>query len=156
MKLSRRVLLSEIIQSNRYRLLFLIYWKGKIEAGEGTKARLKRTFGYQSDSSFFNDWKFFLSEGLISEDERWIRITPKGRRELLFLGYPIIIGAIAIIYAVIFLINMWTSSAETYPILAKLSPWLTGFFPFIVIALFSLYAYRILRPRLSAEEKALQ
>src|SRR2546422_11141775 len=156
MRLSRRVLLSEILQSNRYRLLFLIYWKGKIEAGEGTKTRLKRTFGYQSESSFYNYWKFFLSEGLIREDEQWIRITSKGRRELLFLGYPIVIGAIAIMYALIFLITMWTTTGGTYPILAKLSPWLTGFFPFVVIALFSLYCYRVLRPRLSKEERGLQ
>jgi hypothetical protein len=156
MRLSRRVLLSEILQSNRYRLLFLLYSKGKIEAGDGTKARLKRTFGYQSDSAFYNDWKFFLSEGLVREDERWIRITPKGKRELLFLGTPLAIGVIAIVYALIFLITMWMSTAGMSPILAKLSPWLTGFFPFIVIAFLSLYTYRILRPRLSAEERALQ
>ena|SRR5437867_11892696 len=153
MRLTGKRLVSEILQSNRYRLLFLIHERRKVEAAEGTKTRLKKTFGYSSDSSFYNDLKFFKDKELVQEDDKWIRITPKGRRELLIVSGPLVSGLVSAMYAVVFLLNRLTSPSGLNPIVAALSPWLTSFLPFLIIASFNFYVYLILRPRLSSEER---
>jgi len=156
MKLSNKSLASEILQSNRYKVLFLIHERGKIELTEGTKTRLKNTFGYSSDGAFYNDLKFFKDKELVREDDKWIRITPKGRRELFIVTGPLVSGVVSALYALIFLLSKWTSPSGLSSIIAALSPWLTGFLPVVIIAFFNFYLYLILRPRLSAEERAFR
>jgi len=155
-KRSRSLLLSQIIQSNRYRLLFLISSKGKIAATDGKKTVLRKTFGYQSESSFYNDWNFFIREGLIEEAQDWIYITSKGRREFLFLTALLAIAVLAFSYAIIFLITTWLGTESTYSVLRVLSPWFTGFVPWIVVAVISLYTFFVVRPRLSPQESSIQ
>ena len=146
--------LSETLQSRRYRLLFHIYWNGKLKVEKGMKARLQRAFEYESDSSFHNDWKFFQEKSLIREDENWVRITRKGQGEFLSLGMLLAVGVISIMYAIIFIVN--TVNPPSFPLVATLSPWLTGFVPWIFVAFASLYTFRVLRPRGPLTDQELQ
>src|SRR2546426_9720567 len=97
-----------------------------------------------------------MREGLVTENTEWITITGKGRHEFLFLLAPLVTIVLALSYAAIFLITTWSSADATYPALKALSPWVTGFVAWIVVASINYYTYRIVRPRLSQQQSSLR
>lgn len=145
-------LLSELLQSNRYRLLFLIYRsrRSRIPA-VGTKSKLANAFGYKSDGHFHYDWDYLTSNGLIVEEAGWVRITRKGKREFLPIDTLRVGSFISLSFGILSLefIFLRYFSAEFDP----------GYFVlldgavFMALASFYLYVYRILRPSLSGDEE---
>ena len=147
-----RRLLSELLQTNRYRLLFFIYTHGKIRASGGVKSKLARVFGYQSDGHFYTDWNYLTSSGLVTEDSRWIRITRKGRREFLPIAILWLGALLSILYAAIFL-EQYVLSLEGFsfaipPILASVAFLLT-------MGITYLYVYYSFRPKTPKEADEL-
>lgn len=68
---------------NRYRLLYFIYKKGKIEARPGLKATLAKLFKYKSDGHFYPDWNFLVDGKFIEEKDGYIVATKKTNQELI-------------------------------------------------------------------------
>jgi len=78
--------LSEVLQTNRYRLLYFIYQKRRIKSYPGIKSELRKVFGYRSDGHFYPDWEYLFNENLLVEKDGYIRITRKGRQEFILLA----------------------------------------------------------------------
>ncbi len=144
-------LLSELLQSNRYRLLFLIYRsrRGRIPA-VGTKSKLAKAFGYKSDGHFHYDWDYLTSNGLIVEEGRWVRITRKGKREFL----PIETLRVGSLFSF-----MFGFLSLEFILLHYFSPQFEAVYfvlldgvVLMALASFYLYVYRTLRPGLSDDE----
>ncbi len=150
-------LLSEILQSPRYKLLYFIHQKGNLELTEGLKARLQKNLGYQSDGAFHYDWAFLLEHDLIRQDGNNVSITKKGRREFMLVDTLLIAGLVSVLYGTLFLFNQWfaTQNLVLYPWLAVLTPWLTGFFPWVVVASLNFYVYRLFRPKMRKDMGSL-
>src|SRR2546428_8390395 len=101
-----RKLLSEYLQSPRYKLLFFIYQHRKIDPSI-EKSRLARAFGYKSDGHFYEDLDVLKGMGLVVEDNQGLRITRKGRKEFMPIGILWLGAVLSFLYGIKFLETYW-------------------------------------------------
>ena len=73
--------LAEILQSNRYKLLYFFYKRKKVHIHLGLKSELYRSIGYKSDGHHDYDWKILLENKLIEEKNDHVIITDEGKKE---------------------------------------------------------------------------
>jgi hypothetical protein len=131
--------------------MFYIHQHGKIPATIA-KSKLAKAFGYQSDGHFYEDWNYLVRSGLVSQDNTWVRITRKGRREFLPIAILWLGGVLSFFYGVLFLEQYWLSlrgfEFAVPPVLAS------------VLFLFTMggsyiYVYYLFRPKIPREAKDL-
>lgn len=77
--------LKDLLEMNRYRLLYYFHRHKEVEDREGLKAKLRKLIGYSSDGHLYHDLEDLVSEGMIEKKgERW-RITRQGDFEFVYL-----------------------------------------------------------------------
>lgn len=101
--------LIELLQMNRYRMLYYFYKKRKVRNYPGMKSKIGKAFGYISDGHFYADWDYLLGEGLLIERNEYIEITKKGRREFFIFSNIEMARIIFAIMGMIF-IYLWVLS----------------------------------------------
>lgn len=105
----------ELLQMHKYRLLYFIWFRGKVKDEPGLKAKLARLFGYKSDGHFYVDWDFLFENGFLVSEGGYIVATDKAQKQFSFLTLIKIMQWLSLVIAVALILFITASDLHWNP-----------------------------------------